>query len=98
VLAVKVFSGERNCVAIAKTWTSRQTSQQQTKIACQKEGMMLIAPVLYTAANVDPALGAVLLLYCCINGIRPDLLNRFGRIPLSQIVPNFGCEELTASF
>jgi len=39
---------------LGKLLSSRQ------KIACQKEGMMLIAPVLYTAANVDPASGAVL--------------------------------------
>jgi len=38
----------------------RQTSPQQPETACQKEGLMLIAPVLYTAAKVDPALAAVL--------------------------------------
>ena len=38
----------------------RQTSPQQQETACQKEGAMLLAPVLYTAANVDSALGAVL--------------------------------------
>ena len=38
----------------------RKTSLQQPEKACQKEGLMLISPVLYTAAKVDPALAAVL--------------------------------------
>jgi len=43
-----------------KTCKLRQIFPQQPEIACQTEGMMLIAPVLYTAANLDPASGAIL--------------------------------------
>ena len=42
-----------------KSCESWQTSQQP-ETACQKVGSMLLAPVLYTAANIDPALAAVL--------------------------------------
>ena len=58
--ACKGFFWRKELWRHCKNCQLRQTSPQQPETACQREGLMLIAPVLYTAANVDPALAAVL--------------------------------------
>jgi hypothetical protein len=59
-LGCKGFFFRKEMWRHCKTCEFRHKSLQQPETSCQKEGLMLIAPVWYTAGTVSPTLAAVL--------------------------------------